>query len=86
MNTSRNALVLLLFLEHYHREGDEFLVHIITVDETWVSHYALESKQQSEEWHHAHSRTKKNMKIQAYTFNCKNHGQRFLGQERHSFD
>jgi hypothetical protein len=29
----------LSFLEHYHREGDEFLDHIITGDETWIGHY-----------------------------------------------
>jgi hypothetical protein len=85
MNTSRNAWVLLSFLECYHREGIEFLDHIITGDETWVSHYAPESKRQSQEWHQAHSLTK-TTKIQENTFNCKNHGQRFLGLERHSFD
>jgi hypothetical protein len=49
----------LLFLDHHHREGDEFLVHIVTVDETWVPHYAPGSKQHSQGWHHAHSPMKK---------------------------
>jgi hypothetical protein len=31
----------------------------LTGDETWVSHYTSESKQQSQEWHHTHSPTKK---------------------------
>jgi hypothetical protein len=58
MNISRNSCLLLChFLECYHREGDEFLDHIITGDETWVLHYAPESKRQYQEWHHAHSPT-----------------------------
>jgi hypothetical protein len=43
-------------LEHYYREDDEFLDRIITGDGTWVSHQR--DKQQSHEWHHAHSPTK----------------------------
>jgi hypothetical protein len=49
----------LSFLECYHRGDDEFLDHIVTGDETWVLHYTPESKCQSQEWHHAHSPTKK---------------------------
>jgi len=33
------------FLERYEKEGDEFLTHIVTGDETWVSHVTPESKQ-----------------------------------------
>jgi hypothetical protein len=36
----------LSFLECYHRVGDEFLDHTVIEDETWVSHYAPESKRQ----------------------------------------
>jgi hypothetical protein len=32
------------FLDCYYREGDEFLDHIVTGDETLVLHSALESK------------------------------------------
>jgi hypothetical protein len=66
LNTSRNAWVLLSFLERYFRDGDEFLDHIVTGVEAWVSHCASESKQQSQEWHHAQSPTqkKKTTKIQ----------------------
>jgi hypothetical protein len=42
----------LKFLERYHRDGDKFLDHIVTEDETWVSHFTPESKRQSLEWHH----------------------------------
>ena len=34
-------------LERYNREGDNFLNHIITGDETWVHHYEPETKRQS---------------------------------------
>jgi DNA phosphorothioation-dependent restriction protein DptG len=45
----------LKFLERYHRDGDTFLDHIVTGDETWVSHFTPESKRQSLEWHHPRS-------------------------------
>jgi hypothetical protein len=34
----------LTFLERYHRDGSKFLDHIVTGDETWVSHFTPESK------------------------------------------
>lgn len=37
-------------LNQYEAEGDAFLCHIITSDETWCHRYELESKQQSVEW------------------------------------
>jgi len=52
----------LSFLGHYEKDGDEFLTHIITGDETWVSHVTPESKQQSMQWHHTSSPTKKKFK------------------------
>jgi len=36
----------------YHKEGDGMLSHIVTGDETWVSHITPESKQQSLHWKH----------------------------------
>jgi hypothetical protein len=41
----------LTFLECHHRNGDKFLNHIVTGDETWVSHFTPEIKCQSLEWH-----------------------------------
>jgi len=35
----------LKFLMHYHKGGDGTLSHIVTGDETWVSHITPESKQ-----------------------------------------
>jgi len=42
----------LTFLMRYHKEGDDMLSHIVTGDETWVSHITPESKQQSLHWKH----------------------------------
>jgi hypothetical protein len=42
----------LTFLERYHRDGDKSLDHIVTGDETWISHFTPERKRQSLEWHH----------------------------------
>jgi hypothetical protein len=36
----------LTFLERYHRNGEKFLDHTVTGDETWVSHFTPESKRQ----------------------------------------
>ena len=52
----------LSFLERYEKDGDEFLTHIVTGDETWVSHVTPESKQQSMQWRHTSSPTKKEFK------------------------
>jgi len=46
----------LKFLIRYAQEGDEFLDSIVTGDETWVFHHTPESKQQSLQWRHTHSR------------------------------
>lgn len=48
----------LAFLERYHEEGDSLLDHIVTGDETWVSHITPESKRQSMEWRHTSSPVK----------------------------
>jgi hypothetical protein len=50
----------LAFLERYHKDGNEFLNHIIRVTgvETWVSFVNLETKQQSKQWMHTHSPNK----------------------------
>jgi hypothetical protein len=45
------------FLGRYHKDGDEFLNHIVlgTGDETWVSFVKVETKEQSKEWMHTYS-------------------------------
>ena len=55
-----SALSFLELLERYEKDGDECLTHIVTGDETWVSHVTPESKQLSMQWRHASSPTKKN--------------------------
>jgi hypothetical protein len=46
------------FLERYHKDGDEFLSHILTGDETWVSFVNVETKEHSKHWMHTHSSKK----------------------------
>jgi macrodomain Ter protein organizer (MatP/YcbG family) len=48
------------FLERNHKDGDEFLTHIVRVtgDETWVSFVNVETKEQSKQWIHTHSQKK----------------------------
>jgi len=62
----------------YHKEGDGMLSHIVTGDETWVSHITPESKQQSLHWKHTGSSKRK--KMQADVFNKEDHVHRILGQ------
>jgi len=45
----------LTFVMRFHKEGDGMLSHIVTEDETWVSHITPESKQQSLHWKHTGS-------------------------------
>ncbi|GFW49368.1 histone-lysine N-methyltransferase SETMAR [Trichonephila clavipes] len=45
----------LSFLERYSNEGEDFLSHIVTGDETWVAYVTPESKQQSMEWRYSSS-------------------------------
>ncbi|GBM92642.1 hypothetical protein AVEN_107058-1 [Araneus ventricosus] len=49
----------LTFRTRYSEEGNGFLNKIVTGGETWVRHVTLESKQQSMEWRHSRSPTKK---------------------------
>ena len=41
--------------ERFDREGQDFLDHVITCDETWVHHFTPESKRASKQWKHADS-------------------------------
>lgn len=49
-------------LQRYRNAGDEFLMSIVTGDESWFHHYEPETKRQSMEWHHQNSPTKKKAK------------------------
>jgi hypothetical protein len=44
------------FLKRYHKDGFEFLIHIVRVtgDETWVSFVNVETKEQSKQWMHTY--------------------------------
>jgi hypothetical protein len=49
----------LTFLERYHKDGDEFLNHIVR-DETWVSFVNVETKDsQSSGYTHIHQTSRK---------------------------
>jgi histone-lysine N-methyltransferase SETMAR len=50
-------------LARYH-EGDNFLQHIVTGDETRVHHYQPETKQKSKQWKHPSSLIAKKFKMQ----------------------
>jgi hypothetical protein len=49
------------FLEQYHKDGDEFLSHIVQVtgDETWVSFVDVETKEQLNQWMHTFTKQAK---------------------------
>jgi len=49
-------------LQRYRHEGSDFLLHIVTGDESWFHHFKPETKRQSMEWHHLHSPSKKKAK------------------------
>ena len=38
------------FVQRFEREGEDFLSRIVTADETWISLYEPESKEQSTMW------------------------------------
>src|SRR5215469_651019 len=49
-------------LQRYRHKGDDFLLRIVTGDESWFHHFEPETKRQSMEWHHLHSPSKKKTK------------------------
>jgi len=51
-------------LDRYANKGEAFLTRIVTGDETWVHHFAPESKRQTMEWKHLGSPVKKKFKSQ----------------------
>ena len=50
-------------LEHYESDGDTFLHHIVTGDETWVHQFEPESKAQSMQWRHVKSPPPRKFKV-----------------------
>ena len=40
-------------LDRYEREGDDFIVRIVAMDETWIRWYEPNLKRQSNEWKHS---------------------------------
>jgi hypothetical protein len=55
MHRTQRMASALTFLEQYRKDGNEFLSHIITDDETWVQFVNVETKEQSKQWLHTHS-------------------------------
>ena len=49
-------------LQRYQHEGDDFLLCIVTGDESRFHHFKPETKRQSMEWRHLHSPSKKKAK------------------------
>jgi hypothetical protein len=54
---TQRIISVLTFLERYHKDGNQFLSHIlrVTADETWVLFVNVETREQSKQWMHAHS-------------------------------
>jgi len=78
-NKNQRVACALKFLVRYHREGDGRFSHIVTGDETWVSHITPESKQQSLHWKHTGlPKTKSSSRL----LNKEDHVHRILGQPR----
>jgi len=51
-------------LEFFRRDPNDFLLQLLTMDETWLYHYDLETKQQSMEWWHSSSPRPKKFRVQ----------------------
>ncbi|XP_076037348.1 histone-lysine N-methyltransferase SETMAR-like [Oratosquilla oratoria] len=50
-------------LELFEADPEDFMARFVTVDEFWVHHYQLETKEQSKQWKHASSPTPKKAKV-----------------------
>ena len=51
-------------LEFFWRNPNDFLLQLVTLDETWLYHYDPETKQQSMEWWHSGSPHPKKFQVQ----------------------
>ncbi|GBM08872.1 hypothetical protein AVEN_57424-1 [Araneus ventricosus] len=63
---SRSALYTI----RYHHDGEEVLEKIVTGDETWVHYETEDTKEQSKQWMHLHSPSRKPVKFKR-TFSTK---------------
>jgi hypothetical protein len=67
--------------EQYHKDGYEFLSHIVQVignDEIWVPFVNVETKEQSRQWMHTHSPKQPKEFKQTLSACQKAHGNCFL--------
>ena len=55
------------FVQRFEREGEDFLSRIVTADETWISLYEPESKEQSTMWKTPGSISPKKFKVSRST-------------------
>ena len=53
-------------LECFRRDPNDFLSPWVTMDEAWLYHYDLETKQQSMEWRHSGSTRPKKFRVQKF--------------------
>ena len=70
----------------FHCSPNDFLLQLVTMDETWLYHYDLETKQQSMEWWHSGSHTHTHphqKKIPSAKICWKSSHLNFLGSRRH---
>jgi len=51
-------------LEFFRRDPNDFLSRLVIMDETWLYHYDLETKQHSMEWQHSGSPCPKKFRVQ----------------------
>jgi len=51
-------------LEFFRRDLNDVLSRLVTMEETWLYHYDLETKQQSMEWRHSSSPCPKKFRVQ----------------------
>jgi hypothetical protein len=61
VHKKQRMVLALTYLQQYHKDGDEFLSHIVWVtgDETWVSLWMLTPRcSPSKQWMHTHSPNK----------------------------
>jgi len=68
-------------LEFFRRDPNDFLLRLVTMNETWLYHYDPETKQQSIEWGHSGSPRPK--KIPSTKTRWKSSRLDFLGSRRH---
>ena len=51
-------------LEFFRRDPNNFLSHLVTMDETWLHHYDLETKQEAIDWRHSGSPHPQKFRVQ----------------------